>query len=103
MTRKTIADITIEVLKETDNQGIMWGDAFLLDMIAERCDAQLHTTLRTKKDGTHVHPLNRHNRILNALDKDPRFEKMYFHARGMRGNQWWRSFKLKEEEKRLVK
>jgi len=97
LTRKTIADIVIEVLKETGNLGIMWGDTVLLDMIANRCDAQLHTTLKTKKDGKTVHPLNRHNRILDALDKDPRFDKKHFHARGMRGNQWWRTFKLKEK------
>jgi len=93
MTRKTIADIVVEVLKETDNGGIMWGDSVLLDMVARRCE---HTTLMRKKDGSYTHPLNRHNRILDALDKDSRFEKLYFHARGMRGNQYWRNFKLKK-------
>jgi len=89
---KSIADIVVEVLQETGNPGIMWGDTVLLDMVAERCN---HTTLKKKKNGSWTHPLDRHNRILDALDKDPRFEKQYFHARGMRGNQWWRSFRLK--------
>ena len=61
---KTIADHVVDVLKETDNPGIMYGDVHLLDEIAWRCT---HTNLREK------HPLIRHSRILNALDKDPRF------------------------------
>lgn len=85
--RKTIADITVEVLHETDNPSIMYGDTVLLDMIAKRCT---HTNLMSK------HPLVRHSRILNALDKDSRFEKYYFERRGYRGNKYWRSFKLKE-------
>jgi len=93
MKRKTIADITVEVLKETDNKGIMYGDTVLLDMVAERC---IHTTLMRKKDGAWTHPLVRHYRILNALEKDKRFEKYYFERRGMVGNKYWRSFKLKE-------
>lgn len=84
---KTIADITVEVLKETDNPGIMYGDCGLLDMIANRCT---HTNLMT------LHPLTRHSRILNALEKDKRFKKFYFERRGFRGNKYARSFKLKE-------
>jgi len=84
---KTTADIAVEVLKETENEGVMYGDCTLLDMIAERCT---HTNLMK------LHPLTRHARILNALDKDKRFEKLYFHARGMRGNPYWRSFRLKK-------
>ena len=83
---RTIADIVIEVLNETDNGGIMFGDTVLLDMVADRC---IHTTLMKK------HPLIRHNRILNALEKDNRFEKFYVKMPGMLGNQFWRSFKLK--------
>jgi len=85
---RTIADITIEVLNETDNPGVMFGDVTLLDMIAVKCT---HTNLMEK------HPLTRHNRILNALQRDSRFEKFYVRMRGMRGNQLWRSFKLKEQ------
>jgi len=97
---KTIADITAEVLKETDNPGIMYGDVTLLDMIANRCT---HTTLMRKKDGKFTHPLNRHKRILDALDNDERFEKFYIRMRGMRGNQLWRSFKLRKEGERGAK
>jgi len=89
--RKTIADITVEVLRETDNQGIMYGDSVLLDMIANRAT---HTNLMKQ------HPLVRHSRILNALEKDKRFGKYYFERRGFRGNKYWRSFKLKKQSAR---
>ena len=82
---KTIADHVVEVLQETDNPGIMFGDCTLLDMVAVRCT---HTNLMEK------HPMERHRRILNALEKDDRFEKLYCQMHGMRGNQWWRSFKM---------
>jgi len=86
--RKTIADYAVEVLKETDNPGVMYGDCTLLDMIAVKCT---HTNLMKK------HPLTRHSRILDALEKDARFEKYFIRMRGMVGNQMWRSFKLKNE------
>jgi len=82
---KTIADYVVEVLNETDNPGVMFGDVHLLDMIAERCT---HTNLMEK------HPMVRHSRILNALENDPRFEKYWVHIRGIGGNPNWRSFKL---------
>ena len=87
---KTIADITIEVLNETDNPGVMFGDTRLLDMIAERCT---HTNLMDK------HPMLRHTRILTALEKDNRFEKYYVKIGEVRGNQSWRSFELKKQHR----
>ena len=84
---KTIADITVEVLNETDNPGIMFGDVTLFDMIAQRCT---HTNLMDK------HPMLRHSRILDALENDDRFEKYYVHMRGIGGNPNWRSFQLKK-------
>lgn len=83
---KTIADYVVEVLEETDNPGIMYGDCGLLDMVAVRCT---HTTLMD------AHPLDRHGRILNALEKDERFEKFYIERSGMIGNPYARSFRLK--------
>jgi len=81
----TIADITVEVLQETDNPGVMFGDTRLLDMIAERCT---HTNLMDK------FPMIRHSRILDALENDPRFDKWYVKMRGVRGNPNWRCFNL---------
>ena len=85
---KTIAGITVEVLNETDNPGVMFGDTRLLDMIAVRCT---HTNLMDK------HPMLRHTRILTALEKDNRFEKYYVKIGEVRGNQSWRSFELKKQ------
>lgn len=87
---KTIADITVEVLNETDNPGVMFGDTFLLDMVAVKCT---HTNLMKK------HPMIRHNRILNALQNDKRFEKFYVKMPGIIGNQTWRSFELKKQHR----
>lgn len=81
---KTIADIAYEHLIESDNWGVMWGDCALLDEIAWKCT---HTNLKEK------HPLIRHKRILDALDRDSRFEKSYIHVRGSPG-PLWRCFKI---------
>lgn len=62
----------------------MWGDTALLDEIIWKCT---HTNLKDK------HPLVRHKRVLDALEKDSRFEKEYIHMEGTRG-PLWRSFKI---------
>ncbi len=85
---KTISDIVVEVLNETDNPGVMFGDTRLLDMIAERCT---HTNLMEK------HPMSRHTRILTALENDDRFEKYYVKVTVTRGYPYWRSFELKKQ------
>ena len=81
---KTIADIAYEHLIESDNPGIMWGDCALLDEIAWKCT---HTNLKE------THPLKRHKRILDALDRDSRFDKFYIHMNGCPG-PLWRCFKI---------
>ena len=86
---KTIADIAYEHLIETGNPGVMWGDVHLLDEIAWKCT---HTNLKD------AHPLNRHKRILDALDKDLRFDKFFVHINGSPGPMW-RSFKILVEDK----
>jgi len=92
---KTIADYAVEVLIETDNPGVQYGDTRLLDDIAERAT---HTNLMDK------HPLTRHSRILDALDRDSRFEKYYIKMNGYRGPHW-RQFKLiqKPNESKVIR
>lgn len=85
-TKKTIADIAADHLKETNNNAVMWGDCFLLDEIASKCD---HTNLMT------LHPLTRHHRIFNSLEKSKLFEKGYVRITGFRGFSLVRVFKLK--------
>jgi len=86
----TIAEHMRSVLLETDNAAVMWGDVHLLDECADRCD---HTTLMK------AHPLDRHKRILDALDRSSLFEKYYvrvdlWNGRGY-GERHVRYFKLK--------
>lgn len=87
MKKPTIADTVIEVLKDNDCNGIMWGDCFLLDEVADR--------LRKTHNLMNLHPLTRHVRILNALEKDKRFKKHLVDLSGAyRGCSVGRCFKL---------
>lgn len=53
-----VCDAAIEVLRETDNPAVMWGDEGLLHLIAERLGWK-HNTWKTS------------DRVLNALSKTP--------------------------------
>jgi hypothetical protein len=86
---KTIAEHMRDVLIELDMPGVMWGDCGLLDDCASRC---VHTTLMD------AHPLDRHARILGALERSPLFTKGYIML-GVRrngGDVRCRMFTLKE-------
>lgn len=61
----TIAQAALDVLRETDSPAVVWGDCTLLDTIGERVGMPS------------MHPLRRHKRILDALDRSPRFVKSY--------------------------
>jgi hypothetical protein len=88
MSKKTWGDITIEVLKRNNCDGVMWGDTNLLDEIAREYCKQ---TGRCKV--SHMHPLDRHIQILNRLEKDKRFVKNHYNlGRSVRG------FNLKEKK-----
>lgn len=87
MKHKTIAQYAKEYLLANGHNGVMWGDCWNLDAIADLCT---HTNL------TKQHPLNRHTRILNALEKSDLFEKKVVIGKpGYRGNQASRVFKIK--------
>lgn len=51
-------EAAVEVLRETENNAVMWGDSSLLHMISERA-GRGHNGWRTEA------------RILNALDRTP--------------------------------
>lgn len=53
-----VCDATVEILNETDNDAVMWGDIALLHMIAERLGWESQAS-RTEK------------RVLDALSKTP--------------------------------
>lgn len=70
MNRRRCVDVAVEVLLDTDNPAVMWGDSGLLDQIFAKWII----------DPGKVHPLDRWQRVLNALDKavargDERFVK----------------------------
>lgn len=86
ISHRTIADIAADYLRETGNDSVMWGDTIILDEIGVRCS---HTNLMT------LHPLARHQRILNALERSPRFNKVIIDISGRgRGNTKGRCFYL---------
>lgn len=64
--KKTVAEHMRDVLTERGLSSVMWGDAVVLDDCAKRC---VHTTLYDQ------HPLERHKRILDALERSSLFEK----------------------------
>ena len=88
--RKKIDQAAKEVLLETKNPRVMWGDCGLLDMIARRTGNEKYLDMR---------PTRRHRYILNALSKSSFFDKFVVYMKpGYRGNQYCRSFSLKERK-----
>lgn len=68
MRRKRICDCAVEILRETDNPAVGYGDSYLLHDIAERA-GKPHRGWRTEKA------------ILDALSRTPGIlEKRYFRA-----------------------
>lgn len=94
MALTTIGTTMITVMKRESIDRVMWGDAFTLDR------AYYESGSKAKNN----HPLNRWQHVLNALDRDERFEKWFvkidlgwndcFHPRLVR------CFKLREEADR---
>lgn len=67
--KKTIDKIAYEYLVKNNFDAIGYGDTYNLDEIAHLCK---HTTLNE------LHPLDRHIRLLNYLEKSPLFIKRYY-------------------------
>lgn len=75
MAKKTYAEHARDVLTEMGHTSVMWGDAGVLDEIASRCGI----TVR--------HPLNRWQRVLNALERSPLFRKGHVRLDVFQNNQ----------------
>lgn len=58
MSRKRVCDAAVEILRETDNPAVMWGDAHLLHLIAERSGMNANAWITEK-------------RVLDALTRQP--------------------------------
>lgn len=84
---KTVAQIAKEVLIETKNDMVGWGDCSLLDEIASRCT---HTKLMQ------MHPLERHIALLNRLEGSSLFKKWKYKTVYGYGNRerYVRNFEL---------
>lgn len=59
--KKRVCDAAVEVLRETDNCAVMWGDNGLLDMIADRAGVTISAG----------YFLDHHDKVLNALSRQP--------------------------------
>lgn len=91
MKHKTVAEIAIDVMRERNLSVISWGFCDELDEIGERAK---HTTLFSNE----THPIDRHIRVLNCLDKSNKFNKFLFLCESSTGpERWCRAFRLKEE------
>lgn len=97
MKKKTIAEHMRDVLIETDSgdgkgkYSVMYGDVYNLDECAMRCK---HTNLME------LHPLDRHQRILNALERSKLFRKFLVRITGIRGLSLVRAFETEMKEER---
>lgn len=94
MKKQTIAEHMRDVLIDNECNSVMWGDCRLLDECADRAT---HTTLME------AHPLDRHIRVLNSLERSNLFEKFYiklpvrFYPKAGWVEQWCRLFSLREK------
>lgn len=94
--KRAIADATVAYLQAHGETIIGYGHLDALDRVANA--AGYHALYyRTTRD----HPLNRHKAVLDALDRDPRFEKFLFRCmvNGTRDQERLvRAFRLKASQ-----
>jgi len=80
----TLAEVAVEILRETDNPAVMTGDNILLDEI---CCRYAERTGRKAILADSLHPViaggrnDRHARVLNALELRPDLFKKSLSAR----------------------
>jgi hypothetical protein len=90
---KRIVATAVRLMREANQDILMWGDLDLLDAIGSACEFE------------RMHPLKRHAKILNALDanvrgKNPAFDKLYIRLDTFRNDQSRnvRAFRLIKQE-----
>lgn len=72
MKRQTIAEVARKYCIDNGYDGVAYGDVYLLDEIGRLANMKA------------CHPLNRHQRILRALERRPDlFKKRYFRLKGL--------------------
>lgn len=80
--KRRVCDAAVEVLRETNNPAVMWGDGYLLHLISERAGRE--------SDGYKTE-----QRVLSALNRTPGELKKWKTACGWRG-RWVSIFYLPE-------
>lgn len=97
--KKQIGDIAIEVMKEEGIENIGFNEFGMLDEVFDRAKKEgIVKEVGSRGGNLNPHPINRQNVVLNALDRDKRFEKYFIQCcdrTGMR-EVLVREFKLKE-------
>jgi hypothetical protein len=69
-----IGNVTIDLMKASACQCVGWGSLGLLGEAFDKSGARIKNP----------HPLNRNKAVLDALDRDERFEKFYYNIYGKR-------------------
>jgi len=90
MVKTKIGTVSIKIMEEEGIENIGYSTFGLLDEVHSRA-----MKLGVTKDTKIPHPLNRHIKVLNALDRDERFEKSLMWCTNGRGEVLVRTFKLK--------
>lgn len=85
---KDIGIVAVKHLKEKGYDSIMWGDCGLLDEIARKY----------RNDLLELHPLERHPRMLSAMERSGLFDKFFVRLNGFKGNNLVRCLKIKKEK-----
>lgn len=85
---ETIAQIAYNYLIENGFDSISYGDTYNLDAIAQLCK---HSKISNLKN---YHPLDRHEILLNSLEKSKLFSKCYLRH----NNRLYRSFDIVKNE-----
>ena len=99
MARRKIADVAVEVLKENNLDHVGYSTFGLMDDIFHRAkDEGICKDIGSRGGRLNPHPQNRHQVVLNALNKDTRFEKKFMRCTNGRAEVLVRSFYLKKLE-----
>ena len=93
--KRKVGDIAIEVMKEEKTEHIGYTGFGLLDKVFERAKSEgILKEVGSRGGMRRPHPMNRHQVILNCLDRDKRFEKFFVRVTNGRAEVSTRHFKL---------
>ena len=92
-----IGTIAIELLKKSGDNCIGYNEfGLLIDVFSDALERGLIKDIGCRGGCLRSHPLNKHQVVLNALDRDCRFEKFYINCCGSGREARVREFRIKE-------